>query len=113
MYNTYLEPLILEGGEFVELKEEEIKPLLAIRSVHKKRNVDYGLTEEQIFQFIVDKAIDYQLGVSNPLLKEILSDPSYQVPDDVIEDDSVILDENIDSESTDSNDINDLLMIDE
>ena len=113
MYNTYLEPLILEGGEFVELKEEEIKPLLAIRSVYQKREVDYGLNEEQIVQFIANKGRDYELGASNPLLKEILSDPSYQVPDDVIEDDSVILDENIDSESTDSNDINDLLMIDE
>ncbi len=113
LYNTYLEPLILEGGEFVELKEEEIKPLLAIRSVHKKRNVDYGLTEEQIFQFIVDKAIDYQLGVSNPLLKEILSDPSYQVPDDVIEDDSVLAEESTNSESADFDDITNLLMVDE
>ena len=113
LYNTYLEPLISKGGEFVELKEEEIKPLLAIRSVYQKREVDYGLNEEQIVQFIANKGRDYELGASNPLLKEILSDPSYQVPDDVIEDDSVILDENIDSESTDSNDINDLLMIDE
>jgi hypothetical protein len=113
LYNTYLEPLISKGGEFVELKEEEIKPLLAIRSVHKKRNVDYGLTEEQIFQFIVDKATDYQLGESNALLKEILSDPSYQVPDDVIEDDSVLAEESTNSESADFDDISNLLMIDE
>ncbi|MEM7715799.1 MAG: ATP-binding protein [Cyanobacteria bacterium P01_A01_bin.68] len=113
LYGTYLEPFILEGGEFVELKESEIKPLLAIRSVHKKRDVDYGLTESQIFQFIADKGINHQLGESNPLLKEILSDPSYQIPEDVIEDDSVLLDESINSEPVDSDDISDLLMIDE
>ena len=112
LYNTYLEPLILKGGEFVELKEEEIKPLLAIRSVHEKRQVDYGLSEEQIFQFIVDKGINYLLGVTNPLLKEILSDPSYQVPDDVIEDDSILPHESINSESADD-DISELLMVDE
>ena len=114
LYNTYLKPLISKGGEFVELKEEEIKPLLAIRSEHKKRDVDYGLTEEQIFQFIVDKATEYQLGESNLLLKEILSDPSYEVPDDVIEDDSVLADEITNSESTDiDDDISNLLMVDE
>ncbi|AFY54057.1 KAP family P-loop domain protein [Rivularia sp. PCC 7116] len=105
LYNTYLKPLISKGGEFVELKESEIKPLLAIRSVHKKRNVDYGLTEEQIFQFIADKATDYQLGESNPLLQEILSDPSYEVPDDVIEDDSVLAEESTNSESADFEDV--------
>ena len=76
--------------------------------------VDYGLTEEQIFQFIVDKATEYQLGESNLLLKEILSDPSYEVPDDVIEDDSVLADEITNSESTDiDDDISNLLMVDE
>jgi AAA ATPase domain len=87
---TYLEPLIRgKGGEFVPLKEEEIRPLIAIRAVHKKREVDYGVSEEEIFQFIAQKGADTMLGVSNPLIKEILSDPSYQVPADMIEDETV------------------------
>jgi hypothetical protein len=89
---TYLEPLINQkGGEFVDLKEEEIKPLIAIRAVYQKREVDYGLSEEQIYQFIAQKGIEKKLGASNPLLTEILSDPSYQIP--VIEEEPEASDE--------------------
>jgi hypothetical protein len=35
------------------------------------------------------------LGASNPLLKEILSDPSYEVPTDMIEEDPVVSEESI------------------
>jgi AAA ATPase domain len=81
--NTYLAPLIHRGGEFVELKENEIKPLIAILSVWQKRESDYKVTEEEILEFIELKGEKYWLGVHNPLLKEILSDPSYQVPEDL------------------------------
>lgn len=87
---TYLQPLIRQGGEYVELKEEEIKPLIAMRAVHHKRDVDYQLTEEDIFKFIKDKGSQYNLGDANPLLREILSDPSYQIPDDLTIQTSVI-----------------------
>jgi hypothetical protein len=91
---TYLEPLIRQkGGEFVPLKEEEIRPLIAIRAVHKKREVDYRVSEEEIFQFIAQKGADKMLGVNNPLIKEILSDPSYEVPVDMIEDEPVTAEE--------------------
>jgi hypothetical protein len=76
----YIVPLCRRGGEFVDLKEEDIKPLLAIHSVYEKRNVDYNLTEEQIVDFIARKGTETLLGCHNPLLQEILSDPSYQVP---------------------------------
>jgi hypothetical protein len=76
----YLDFFPEEGIEFVDLKEEEIKPLLAISSVYKKRELDYQLTEEQIFDFIARKGAEKLLGKHNPLLQEILSDPSYQVP---------------------------------
>ena len=79
----YLEPLIEKGGEFVELKENEIKPLIAILSVWQKRESDYKVAEEEILEFIEAKGQKYWLGVHNPLLKEILSDPSYQVPEDI------------------------------
>ena len=81
--NTYLEPLIEEGGEFAELREKEIKPLAAIRAVYEKRESDYGVTEEEILKFITAKGEKYWLGNQNPLLKEILSDPSYQMPNDI------------------------------
>lgn len=99
----YLVPLIKEqGGEYVELKEEEIKPLLAILAVYQKREVDYGVSEEQIFNFIAEKGADKMLGTSNPLLKEILSDPSYQVPTDMIEDEPVTVAESIMDDLSDS-----------
>jgi hypothetical protein len=92
----YLVPLIKQqGGEYVPLKEDEIKPLLAIRAVHQKREVDYGVSEEEIFNFIAEKGAEKMLGTSNPLLKEILSDPSYQVPTDLIEDEPVTVAESI------------------
>lgn len=92
----YLVPLIKQqGGEYIELKEDEIKPLLAIRAVYQKREVDYGVSEEEIFNFIAEKGAEKMLGASNPLLKEILSDPSYQVPTDLIEDEPVAVAESI------------------
>lgn len=99
----YLVPLIKQqGGEYVELKEDEIKPLLAIRAVHQKREVDYGVSEEEIFNFITEKGAEKMLGTSNPLLKEILSDPSYQVPTDMIEDEPVTVAESIMDDLSDS-----------
>lgn len=59
------------GGEFVELIEEQIRPLIDIHSVYQKRE-RYKLSEEQIFDFIFHK----QLTFNNPLLGEILSAPS-------------------------------------
>ncbi|MDZ8225396.1 ATP-binding protein [Nostoc sp. ChiVER01] len=108
LHKTYIEVLIVQGGEFAELKEEEIRPLLAIRSVYKKREIDYGFTEEQILNFINEKGVVYQLGASNALLKEILSDPSYQVPEDILESDAEILDVNSYSESSELANISEL-----
>jgi hypothetical protein len=76
------------GGEWVELRAEEIRPLIAIHSVYQKRK-SYKLSEEQIFNCISQK----QLVFSNPLLQEILSDPSGQIPDGAVEDDTSIYDE--------------------
>ncbi|MEA5599795.1 hypothetical protein [Nostoc sp. UHCC 0252] len=111
LYKTYIEPLIAQGGEFAELKEEEIKPLLAIRSVYKKREIDYGFSEEEILNFITDKGAVYQLGTSNTLLKEILSDPSYQVPEDILESDVEIPDVRSYSESSELADISELAVV--
>jgi hypothetical protein len=72
-----------KGGEWVMLKSEEVKPLLAIRSVYDTRE-DYELTEEQIFEFINTQ----NLARKNPLILEILSDPSGQVPEDAVDEDA-------------------------
>ncbi len=78
---TYLEPFTAQGGEYVDLHGDEINPLIAIQTVYEKRETDYDLTEEQIFEFIREKGGARGLGENNPLLKEILSDPSYEAPD--------------------------------
>lgn len=71
-----LDHLILKKrGELVDLIEEQIRPLLAVHSVYQKRG-DYDLTEEQVLDFISQK----QLTFNNPLLREILSNPSGQMP---------------------------------
>lgn len=106
MEQKYLVPLIKQqGGEYVPLKEDEIKPLLAIRAVYQKREVDYGVSEEQIFNFIAEKGAEKMLGASNPLLREILSDPSYQVPTDLIEDEPVAVAESIMDDLSDAEEL--------
>jgi hypothetical protein len=67
-------------GEWVMLQSNDITPLLAISFVlHCK---SYELTEEQIFDFIEQK----QLAINNPLIREILSDPSGQEPSNLTDD---------------------------
>lgn len=66
------------GGEWVKLQSQDIKPLLAISSVYDNRE-SYELTEEQIFDFIKQN----ELAINNPLIREILSDPSGQEPDNL------------------------------
>jgi hypothetical protein len=86
---TYLEPLAEQGGEFVKLHPHEIKPLFALKMVRDKAASDYKVSDEQIQQFIKDFGEKYQLGQFNPLLCEILSNPSYQAPEDLIDEPEV------------------------
>jgi hypothetical protein len=71
-----------QGGEWVLLQSQDIKPLLAILSVLDNRE-SYELSEEQILDFIKEK----RLAIDNPLILEILSDPSGQEPDNLIDTD--------------------------
>lgn len=77
-----VEKLLQKGGEWVVLQSQEIKPLLAIQSVWDNRE-SYELGEEQILDFIVQQ----RLAIDNPLILEILSDPSGQVPENLIDED--------------------------
>lgn len=79
--NQLLSPSL--GGEWVLLKPEEIKPLLAIHSVMNSRE-DYELSEHEIVDFIVQKRI----AIDNYLIREILSDPSGEIPSEAVDEDS-------------------------
>ncbi|RUS97394.1 hypothetical protein DSM106972_084970 [Dulcicalothrix desertica PCC 7102] len=72
------------GGEWVLLKSEDIKPLLAAHLVMKARE-DYELSEEQVIDYIRQKRI----AVDNYLIREILSDPSGQVPTGLVDEDVI------------------------
>ncbi|VXD25437.1 hypothetical protein [Planktothrix paucivesiculata] len=85
--HKYLNELQNEkGGEWVRLPEEDIKPLLAIYAVYKNQD-SYGVKPEQIFDFI-EKS---ELVLKNPIICEILSDPSGQAPDGLIDEDISII----------------------
>lgn len=82
----YLKKLVEElGGEHMDLKIEEIRPLIDLYSVYQKRN-SYQLTEEQILDF------SNLLTRNNPLLLEILSDPSGQIDEETIEGEELLND---------------------
>ncbi|MCC5649750.1 hypothetical protein LC609_07820 [Nostoc sp. XA013] len=70
-----------KGGEWVGLQSQDIQPLLAIYFVWSNRD-SYELTEEEVFDFIEQK----QLAINNPLVREILSDPSGQEPTNLTDD---------------------------
>ena len=63
------------GGEWVKLTGDNIKTLLAIRSLYCSRE-NYNFTEAAIFDFTARN----NLIVDNYIIREILSDPSGQVP---------------------------------
>ena len=78
--DNYIVPLSEKGGEFVKLYAHEIKPLFALKMVHDKAESDYKVSDEQIQEFVCGYGEKYRLGRFNPLIREILSDPSYQTP---------------------------------
>ncbi|WP_193197885.1 hypothetical protein [Nostoc sp. MG11] len=82
----YLDKLLSKelGGEFVKLNVEDIKPLLAILFV-KQAYKDYEVTEGEIYQFIDHKKI----AIDNYLIREILSDPSGQIPSGLIDEECI------------------------
>lgn len=63
-----------QGGEWVKLQSEDIKELLAIWFVHSSKT--YKVSQEEVFEFIKQKLI----AINNPLVREILSEPSREQP---------------------------------
>ena len=62
-----------KGGEWVLLRKEDLKPLLAVLMVNHTCQ-QHSLAQEQIRDFIVTK----KLAIENHLIRDILSDPSGQ-----------------------------------
>ncbi|MFN6569943.1 P-loop NTPase fold protein [Dendronalium sp. ChiSLP03b] len=82
----YLDKLLSKdlGGEFIKLNIEDIKPLLAILFV-KQACLDYEVSLEEINQFISQNNI----AKDNYIIREILSDPSGQIPSGLIDEERV------------------------
>jgi hypothetical protein len=82
-YETLNQMIKKQGGEWVYLNDGDLKPLINIYSVFQDRN-NYRLSEEQVLEF------SKVLTKNNPLLLEILSDPSGHLDSDSIEDEDII-----------------------
>ncbi|MFQ4142631.1 hypothetical protein [Chlorogloeopsis sp. ULAP02] len=89
-----------KGGEWVKLQSQDIKPLLAISFVYDCES--YELTKEEVFDFIKQN----KLAINNALIREILSDPCGQEPDNLTDDDLPMRIPQSLSDSTDDIDIN-------
>ncbi len=59
-----------QGGEVVELKKDEVKPLIAIKTIYDEA-VNYGFSNDQVTGFVKE----LRLAADNPLICEILSAP--------------------------------------
>ena len=78
--HEYYQQLIQKGGEWVHLKKEELKPLIALKNVydnHEKYNI--SINKLDLFAFTRDSLVKY------PLIKEILSRPEGRVVEEALE----------------------------
>lgn len=76
----YYQQLIAQGGEWVDLKEDEIKPLLALQYVYDHHE-KFDLTVKRLDSF----AFTQKLLTENPLIKEILSRPAGNLSEEALE----------------------------
>jgi GTPase SAR1 family protein len=72
------------GGKQAPLYPEEIKPLIEIYSIYQNCQ-SFGLTEEQVKKFSQGEI------ANNPLLQEILSDPSGKIDEETVDSKELIL----------------------
>lgn len=95
-----LKKLVAEkGGLNADLIEDQIRPIIAVYSAYQQCG-KYDLTEEQVFAFISQK----QLNFDNLLLREILINPSGQMPAVDDEDEHKLLDDFLKPSSIDDTD---------
>ncbi|MGB3300795.1 MAG: hypothetical protein WBA76_21225 [Phormidesmis sp.] len=106
-YNYY-QQLIEAGGEWVDLKEAEIKPLLSLQYVYEQHE-KFDLTIKRLDSF----AFTRNLLQGNPLIKEILSRPEGAIAEEVLEGDELEhLSSSVDLETFESDLANDLAVND-
>jgi hypothetical protein len=80
--HQHLNQLLETGGEWVRLKGEEIKPLILLHDLYK------SLDREQFSEEDFHEFLEQTHSISkNPLICEILSDPSGQAPAELIDED--------------------------
>ncbi|MEC4806099.1 MAG: P-loop NTPase fold protein [Jaaginema sp. PMC 1079.18] len=77
----YLQKLVEGCGEWAYLEESEIRPLLDLKTLYDNCET-YQLTPEQVSEF------GQSLLMENPLLREILSNPSGEIDPDSLTEDS-------------------------
>ncbi|MGB7247357.1 MAG: hypothetical protein WBC73_00345 [Phormidesmis sp.] len=76
----YYQQLIGKGGEWVDLKEDQIKPLLALHYVYEHHEkFDLSIKRLDSFAFV------QKLLLNNELIKEILSKPEGALAEDSLE----------------------------
>jgi hypothetical protein len=75
-----------QGGEWVVLKFNQVKPLLAASIVYRSCE-EYEFTKEQVIEFIQQQKI----AEDNLLVREILSAPSGQIPEEIVDEDSQVI----------------------
>ncbi|MEQ9552570.1 MAG: AAA family ATPase [Coleofasciculus sp. G3-WIS-01] len=103
-----LEKLIskAQGGEWAYLEAEQIRPLIDLYSVYQNCET-YQLTQKQVAEFSKPQILE------NPLLREILSDPSGEIDAETIEDEELfgtLFDESSADDTADDDDLNDLFV---
>lgn len=80
----YYQQLIAAGGECVDLKMEEIKPLLALQYVYEHRE-KFDLTIKRLDSF----AFTRKLLQNSPLIREIVSRPEGAIAEEALEGDEL------------------------
>ena len=76
----YYQQLLANGGEWVDLTAEDIKPLLALQYVYEHHE-KFDLTHKRLDSF----AFTRNLLQNNPLIKEILSRPEGNLVEEALE----------------------------
>ncbi|WP_228061034.1 P-loop NTPase fold protein [Coleofasciculus sp. LEGE 07081] len=97
------------GGEWAYLEAEQIRPLINLYTVYQNGE-SYQLTQEQVVEFSKPQILE------NPLLREILSDPSGEIDEETIEDEEMfgaLFEESSTDDTADNEELDDLFAVED